>query len=95
MAPVLCALNHDTANGRISLLKLALHDCPALAFGHLFVQVCSNVLAGVQVRSNLKQPIWPDLCHRPRILLAGQHKLMIHNPPGRALQGACTTCSTV
>ena len=76
-------------NNRTRLFRLAFHGCPALAFRHLLVQVSSNVLAGVQVRSYLQQPVWPDLCHCSSILLAGQHKLMVHNPPWRALQRTC------
>ena len=65
---------------------LGIHGCTALSLGHLLIQVSSNVFAAVHVRGDLKQPVRPDLCHCASILLACQHQLMVHNPPGRTLQ---------
>jgi len=64
-----------------------------LGLGHLLVEISSNVFAAVHVRCYLKQPVWPDFCHCPGILFAGEHQLMVDNPSWRVLQYA-NTCNS-
>ena len=67
-----------------------IHSSPPLGLGHLLVEISRNVFAAVHVRCYLKQPVWPDFCHCPGILFAGEHQLVVDYPSWRVLQHANT-----
>jgi hypothetical protein len=79
-APIAVAATAAAASG----LSSAVQRRPALALGHL-LGIFQDVLLGVEVGRDLRQPLWLHLAHHAHELLGGQHQLLVHHPLDRHL----------